>query len=296
MLNLSLKQLRLFVAIAQQGTLTQAAESLFMSKPAVSIALAELEKQLNTQLFNRHKGRLIINAIGKQVLPLAIELLKRSEMIATVASNCPPGRLSIGASYTIGNYLAPFLIKDFQQTHPDSKHMLQILNTQNIADKLRQYQLDIGLVEGLIHDTALRHEKWFCDHMVVICSSEHPLSTLKTKIDFDLLNEQYWIVRESGSGTRHYFDTYLATNLDRFEIAYELTSPSAIISAVTAGLGMACIPKIALQHTTSIDKISMLNLTLPPRQYWLVYHQNQQPYHLTPFLDHCRQWAITFNT
>ncbi|MEF1292050.1 LysR family transcriptional regulator, partial [Vibrio sp. M260118] len=115
--NISLKQLRVFISITQHDTLTSAAEALFLSKAAVSMALSEMEKQIGHSLFDRVNNRLILNQEGQKLLPLADELIERAQDIAQLFDNDQTlsGELRVGASDTIGNQVAPYLLSDFRR-------------------------------------------------------------------------------------------------------------------------------------------------------------------------------------
>lgn len=293
MLNFSLKQLRLFVTIAQQGSLTRASETLFMSKPAVSIALAELEKQLDCSLFHRHKNRLVLNDAGQRLLPLAVELLDRSEALKSVAHvNELTGRLQIGASYTIGNYLLPFLLAEFRTLTDHHKQTLHISNTQEIIEHLKAYRLDVGLVEGEASWDELMVHKWRTDQMLIVCQPNHPLTKIK-HLSFNTLAQYEWILRETGSGTRAYFDRHIAPNLTLTKPIWKLTAMEAIINATIAGLGISCLSQLAVQNALDRKQLVSLDIPLKPRQYWLVYAKEkyQSPL-LKAFIDCCLKWSI----
>ena len=137
-MNISLKQLKVFVGITQHNTLTAASESLFLSKAAVSMALSELEKQLGHPLFDRVNNRLLLNQEGQKLLPLADELLNRANTIDTLfLDNAPAsGTLKIGASDTIGNHVLPALLSKFRAQQQHYSQQILISNSALICQKL----------------------------------------------------------------------------------------------------------------------------------------------------------------
>ena len=150
MANISIKQLKVFVTITQHSTLTAASEALFLSKAAVSMALGEMEKQLGHSLFDRVNNRLILNQEGHKLLPLADEILHRAAGIDVLFRDDQPlsGNLKVGASDTIGNQVAPFILSGFRERTQHQDQSLFISNSALICQKLVDYELDIALIEG----------------------------------------------------------------------------------------------------------------------------------------------------
>lgn len=126
----TLRQLQVFVAVARTGGVTQAAGEIALSQSAASTALAEFERQFDCRLFERVGKSLRINALGEALLPKAVELLDRaSEIEALLEGRTGLGSLHIGATLTIGNYLATLIVADFLQRHPDARVQLKVHNT-----------------------------------------------------------------------------------------------------------------------------------------------------------------------
>ncbi|MCW8331300.1 LysR family transcriptional regulator [Photobacterium sp. SDRW27] len=294
-MNIALKQLRVFVTVAQERTITAAAEKLFLSKPAVSMALSELEKHLGHKLFDRNNNRLIINEQGKRLLPLADELLARSHAIEQLFDQTGPvtGQLKIGSSDTVGNQVTPFLLRDFRASSEHSDQSLFISNTAQICHKLSEFELDVGLVEGKVQQQDLIVQPWLNDEMVVACHPDHPL----TKIDnlsLSDLEHSRWILREPGSGTREFFLNRIAPRLEEWQQAFELNTTEAIINCAAAGLGITCLSRLAVEHAVQDNRLVTLSLPLDMhRQYWMLYHKEkyQSPL-LKLFLDFCQHWTL----
>lgn len=292
-MHIALKQLKVFVTVAQERTITAAAAKLFLSKPAVSMALSELEKQLSHKLFDRNNNRLLINEQGKRLLPLADELLARATTIDKLFDQADSiaGELKIGASDTVGNQLTPFLIRDFR-AHTQHRHQtLFIANTAQVCQKLAEFELDIGLVEGKVQHPDLVVLPWLEDEMVIACHPGHPLTQSPSLCLTDLEHSE-WVLRESGSGTREFFLKRIAPRLADWHAAFELNTTEAIINSVTAGLGMTCLSLRAAQHAVEEKRISLLPIPLDMRrQYWLIFHKEK--YHsplLDRFIHFSQQW------
>lgn len=294
-MNITLKQLQLFICITQEKTITAAAKKLFLSKPAVSMSLSELEKQLGHPLFERKNNRLFINDLGKQLLPLADEQIERSKLISNLFSDTVQlnGKLSIGASNTIGNHLLPPLLSEFRNKSKHNNQSLLIDNSQTISDKIKDYELDIALVEANVFDNKLASVKWLKDEMVIVCCADHPLSE-KKYLNIEDLENQQWILREQGSGTRAFFLNQIGRKLSHYQVSLELKSTEAIINSTSVGLGLACISKVAARHALADNRLKQLTLNINMhRDYWLIWHKEryQSPL-LKTFIDFTKQWQL----
>lgn len=300
-MNITLKQLQVFICITQEKTITAAAKKLFLSKPAVSMGLAELEKQLGQKLFERKNNRLQINEWGKQLLPLADEQIEHSKNINRLfKQNTSTGvTLRIGSSNTIGNHVTPSLLADFRA---DAKHFNQSLlidNSSEICRHIKEYELDIALVEGYVFDNQLQSTRWLQDEMVVVCNSSHPLAK-KNKISLSDLEDQLWILREEGSGTREFFIKHIGEKLTNYSISLELNTTEAIINCTSVGLGITCISKLAARHALNDKRLVQLQLCPEmqldmSRDYWLVCHKEKyQSTLLKQFIKFSLAWQLPF--
>jgi DNA-binding transcriptional LysR family regulator len=172
--------------------------------------------------------------------------------------------LKLGATLTIGNYLAVAMIAEFRQKFPHAEVSLSVANTESIAQSVRDFELDIGLIEGELSHSDLETLPWREDELQVFVAPDHPLAHCQTVSDNDLL-AQAWIVRESGSGTRQAFDRAMRGILSKLDISMELQHTEAIKRAVAAGLGVGCLSKICLKEAFANG--SLLPLEVPGRNF-----------------------------
>jgi DNA-binding transcriptional LysR family regulator len=292
----TLRQLEIFVAIARTGNVSRAAEIVALSQSAASTALAELERQFDCQLFDRNGKLLKLNALGKTLLPIASSLLTQaSEIEQLLAGKSALGDLNVGATLTIGNYLAIMIMSEFMQNHLDCHIALQVKNTQSILQQVAGYELDLGLIEGSCHHPELAAETWIEDELVVFCAPSHPLaqltSTNATAATMNELLTATWILREQGSGTRETFDQAMRHHLPELKIRLELEHTEAIKRAVESGLGIGCISRLALRD--AFKRGSLVEIKTPQldlrRQFMFVWHKNRyQTPAMIAFLDYCR--------
>ena len=259
MIGISLKQLEVFVTIASTGTVRAAAERLYVTQPAVSMALSELERQLDTCLFDRERGRLRLSARGKEMLPLAEEILERTQEMVRQAHQQPQeltGELHVGASNTIGNYLAGELLGPFIARHPLVSLQVSVENTDTITAALLAHRIDIGCVEGPVNHPQLEILPWRDDALVVCAAPSHPLALL-SNLQPKHFKDAKWILRERGSAMRIQAEHAL-NSLPPGQILLELGQVEAIKQAVIAGLGIACLPYAAAAESMSTGRLVML--------------------------------------
>lgn len=290
----TLRQLQAFVAVARDENVTRAAEALSLSQSATSAALAELEGLFEQHLFDRLGKRLRLNEQGRLLLPHAVELLDRAEEIeALLRGERGLGNLRVGATLTIGNYLLPLIVAGFQQRHPESRVQLQVHNTASIAGLLLRYEIDLGLVEGQVHDAELETAHWVDDELVVFCAPSHRLAAHGMAAMEELAGEQ-WILRERGSGTRETLEHALRHWPGGPQAWLELEHTEAVKRAVESGLGIGCISRLALRDAFrrgSLVAVETPGLDLR-RSFNFVWHRGK--YHtaaMRRFLDDCRAFA-----
>lgn len=288
----SLRQLEIFVAISRTESVSRAAEALSLSQSATSTALSELERQFDLQLFDRVGKSLRINETGRQLLPRAVELLDRAhEIEALLQGHAGFGYMKIGATLTVGNYLATLLVARFLQEHPESRIQLQVHNTSTIVQQIVNHELDLGLIEGDTHHPDIEVQPWIADELVVFSAPDHPLAKA-SNVSVEQLLQEPWILREKGSGTRETFDRALRNNHSKLNIRLELEHTEAIKRAVESGLGIGCISRLALKDAFrrgSLVPLATPDLNLGRYFYFLWHKQKYQTTGMREFIAMCRE-------
>jgi len=276
----TLRQLEVFVAVANHGHVTRAAEAVALTQSAASMALADLERQLSVQLFDRVGRQLLINEAGRQLLPQAQEILDRvRELEASAQGGESAFDLHLGASLTIGNHLLPVLMAEVATRHPRGRLQLSLGNTKQVVEDLLAFRIDIGFVEGPVQEPRLQRFVWRQDRLQVFAPINHPLAHgTATQSD---LGQAAWVLRERGSGTREVFDRALANATLSPRVALELEQPEAIRQSVRHGLGLGCLSRLELQEAFEAGWLApvaapFLNLE---REFQVVLHRDK---HLSP--------------
>ncbi len=292
-MHYTLRQIEVFLAVAHFENVTQAATSLAMSQSAASSALQDLEQRFDMQLFDRAGKRLQLNELGKSLRPRAEALMAQAQEFEHLMSqHSEIGELKVGATLTIGNYLAVTIMADFMKQHTGARVSLTVENTAAIAQRVKNFELDIGLVEGELQDPVLEVIPWRDDTLALFCSPSHPLAVKRTLSDDDLLNAA-WIVREAGSGTRQAFDRALHGLLPHLHLRLELQHTEAIKRAVEANLGIGCLSAITLQE--AFARGSLVELQAPQRDwsrqfYFIVHRQKYRSAGIQHWLTLCQHY------
>lgn len=291
-MRFTLKQLQVFLAIASHENVSRAALQLSLSQSAASTALKELEQHFDLALFDRIGKRLQLSEAGHLFRPRAAALLTQArELENALLQRDEVGELKVGATLTIGNYVAIGIMAEFMQQHPRARVELDVENTAAIARKVANYELDIGLIEGELQDDVLDVSHWRDDELCLFCAPDHPLAKQKQLSDRQLLAAA-WIVRERGSGTRQAFDRAMTGILPELHIKLELQHTEGIKRAVEAGLGIGCLSTLTLQE--AFRRGSLIPLQAPQRnwtrQFYIILHKDKyRSRGIQDWIEMCRQ-------
>ena len=300
-MRITLRQLAVFIAVADAGSTTAAASRVALSQSATSAALNELEAVLQARLFDRVGTRLVLNDTGRGLLPQARAVLdgaagiERDFGIAVGARDAAaPSLLRVGASTTIGNYLLPTLIADWRRARPDAQVEVAIANTAAVAAAVARMEVDIGLIEGPCHEPEVVARPWREEELVVCCAPSHPLlgGDAARKLDVAALRQASWLLREPGSGTREAVEQALQPHLHQLHEGLRFGGTEAIKQAAVQGLGLTCLSLFAVQDLIALGRLVRVRTTLPRlvRRFWLVHHRRKQfSRGLAAFIAFCEQ-------
>lgn len=295
MIAVSTRQLEVFSAIASAGSVRAAADRLGLTQPAASMALAELERLIGMPLFDRRQRRLHLNAQGHALLPRAIEIVERLREFG--AGGAPQEALAVGASNTIGNYLVGELLGGFVAAHPAVKVSLRVANTAEILAGVLAFNLDVGCIEGPLDDPDIERIAWREDELRICVRADHPLAR-RRRIRVEDLVGLRWILRESGSATRALFEDATRDVLGPLEVALELGQSEAIKQAVIAGLGVACLPAVAIGDAVAAGRLVALRvpfLSLTRMLALVVHRARYRGASLSTFIEIARANAVSFS-
>ncbi|HEX4583925.1 MAG TPA: LysR substrate-binding domain-containing protein [Burkholderiaceae bacterium] len=263
-MQINLHLLRIFFAVAERRSFSRAAETLFISQPAVSKAVRELERQLDLPLLERGtagaKGvRLTSNGVALFDHARGIFALERAateDIRARVGLK--RGRLSVGASTTIAGYWLPPYTAAFCERFSSIELKIGVGNTQSVSRALVDCEVDVALVEGAVNDPRIVAAHWRDDRLRIVA---HPGAALarRRQPTVQELNDQVWLVRESGSGTREVTERMMRDHGISPTRTIELGSNEGIARAVASGLGVAMLPGRVLGELITLERVKALN-------------------------------------
>jgi DNA-binding transcriptional LysR family regulator len=276
-MRVNLHLLRIFLAVAEHRSFSRAAETLFISQPAVSKAVRELERQLDLALLERHAGGrgLQPTEAGQALLEhargiFALERAAVQEVRARV--ELKRGRLAIGASTTIAGYWLPRYVAQFMACRPAIELELQAGNTRAVCQALIECRTDLALVEGEADDPRILVTHWR-DEPVRIVAPAHTALARKAAPSLADLNEQVWLVREQGSGTRESTERIMVACRLQPQRRIVFGSNEGIARAVADGLGVAMLPARVVDDSRAAGALTEVTLPsgrLPQRPLYLL--------------------------
>jgi DNA-binding transcriptional LysR family regulator len=275
------RRLQVFMAVAKHLNFTRAADELFMSQPAVTFQIKQLEELYSTRLFERRHGNVSLTPAGELVFSYAEKIMVLSDEMETrlaESSGEMRGPLLIGASLTIAEYLLPDLLSEFNALYPQVRACLIVANSETIERRVVEHTLDLGLIEAPSKLAGVASEVCGRDELVVICSPDYPLAggtsiTAKTLVDYE------YISREPGSGTREVTEAYFRKQKiepELLKIQMELGSSETLKAVVRQGLGFAIVSRLLVEQ--DVENSLLLALPLKPaikRDFNLIYPQER---------------------
>ncbi|MCI9272720.1 MAG: LysR family transcriptional regulator [Clostridiales bacterium] len=274
---MTLRHLTIFIKVCECGSITKAAEKLFLAQPAVSLAISELEKYYGIHLFDRISRKLYITQAGKQFLDYALHITGLYKEMETEMKNWDSiGSLHIGSSITIGTHFLPKYVEVFSHIYPEIKVHITVNNSKNIENMVLNNEVDFALIEGVLHTDRLIAESFLEDELVLVCGMVHPLSA-QTKISLDELTQQTFLLREPESGTRELFDSTLLTYGVSIEPSWESVSTGAIIQALIKGFGLSALPYYLVKDLLDsklLHRLYLQNIDFK-RKFHIIYHKNK---------------------
>ena len=262
------RRLQVFHAVAKHLSFTKAAEALFMTQPAVTFQIRQLEEHFDTRLFDRAHGRIALTAAGQVALEYAEKILGMSAELDTrlkEMSGQVAGPLLIGASTTIAEFMLPQVLGEFKSRYPGVVPRLFVANSEAVQARIAERTLDLGFIEGESHLPSLVTDTCSEDELQVVCAPSHPLAKAGS-VAPKALTEHAYISREPGSGTREVIDHYLqkaGVPPDALQVVMELGSPEALKGLAATGLGFAIMSRATVAKETQLGQL--VRIPLAPR-------------------------------
>lgn len=254
---LNFHQLHIFHTVAEKGSFSYAAQALHMTQPAVTMQVQSLEDYFGAKLFHRSTKKIELSEAGRTLLPFAmrsIELIKETDIGMSQFTHMLEGRLHLGASMTVGEYILPRLLGPFGKDYPNISVSMKVINTRQILEEILNHQLNFGIVEAEVHHPDVHVEAVMNDELMLLVPRNHPLADQLT-VTMEAVLKYPFVLREQGSGTRMVMEEEMARagyDPSDMKIVMELGSTGAVKSAVEAGLGISILSQSSLKHEATL--------------------------------------------
>ena len=258
--------LKVFVTVIEQKNFSRAGDILNLSQPGVSLHIRNLENELGTKLIYRSPKQVQITEPGKILYRHAKQMINHYETAKREINefnNVVSGTMKIGASFTIGEYYLPKVLAEFAAQYPMVDIQIIISNSNDVIQGIRSNKLDIGLIEGETDYKDIDVMPFMNDEMIVVVPPDHPLSQMDL-IEGNMLQNQTWVLREQGSGTRAYSDKLLSSLELNIKKTFIFTSIQGVKEAVMAGLGIALLSRLTVQKELKSNELKTFHLKNEP--------------------------------
>lgn len=275
---MTLEQLRIFIAVAEQQHVTRAAGELNLTQSATSAAIAALEARYAVKLFDRVGRGIVLTQAGRDFLGEARAVVSRAKAAAQALDDLAGlkrGALTLAASQTVGNYWLPPRLLAFQQKYPGISLQVSIANTEQVAEAVHDGRADLGVVEGDTDDPALSATRIGGDTLAIVVGSQHPWVS-QSRIAASKLTGTGWVLRERGSGTRALFEAALhraGIALADLDIRLELPSNEALRAAVEQSACATAISDLVAAPSLAAGTLHRIRFELPSRSFFLLRHK-----------------------
>lgn len=292
---MTLRHMKIFVAVFQQGSITGAARELHLAQPSVSLAIKELENYYGLRLYERIGRHISPTEGGKEFYSYAIHIVSLFQEIEKKMKNWDTvGSIRIGTSITIGTHILPTLTRRFQDAYPKLHLEAVISKSSDIEQHILDNSIDIGLIETQPEHPELTFTPFMEDTMCAIVSCHHPLARQKD-VSLSQLAKYPFLMREHGSAGREILDAAFSLQQISVRPVWESSSTQAIVRGVSEDIGVAVLPYLLVERDIKEKLVAMVPLTEPIRRNLnIIYHKSK---YLTPnmltFIDLCKKESLS---
>lgn len=295
---MTIRHIRIFLEVCRCGSnLTRAAEQLYMSQPAVTLAIKEMEQQYGVLLFERLGKRLYLTEAGKQFQSYAMRIVTLLDDMEKGMKNWDElGVLRIGSSITIGSQFMPDYVSAFSQMNPRIDVRVWVGTSDMIEQMLIENKLDFALVETPVHQEHLISEAYMEDTLAVIAPARNPFraNQILSKEEF---MQQKFLLRELGSGTREVFNQVMEHHGLKADPVWEAMSTTALVNAVIHGLGISAVPRRMVTGVLKQGQVYELKIEGMEfhRCFYIVYHRDKfLTKSMETFINMCKFYELDY--
>lgn len=290
----TIHSLRIFIHVYKTGSITKAANALYLSQPAVSRCISDLEKEYNIILFERFHRRLFPTDAARNLYTYAIQITDAYDRLEHALSDSSASeRIRIGSTVSFANTKLSEIISAYNQTYPSIRVEVFVSNGRTLQQSLIDNEIDLALMEDSIHENDLIAEEFMKDQLLLICAKNHPLSNMKS-VYLNDLGKFPFLKREKGSSVREYTDYLFNASNVQIDTLWQSTSSHAIIEAVCMNIGISILPEKICEPYIKIGKIiscEVKDVSLL-RNCYVAYHKDK---HFTDALIDFKNLCLQYN-
>jgi DNA-binding transcriptional LysR family regulator len=274
-MHITLRQFRVFEAVASRLSFTQAAKALHLSQPAVSMQVKLMEEQVGLPLFEQIGKQIYLTEAGQEIYHYSRaigQLLSEAEEVINELKGSHRGRLTIAVAST-ANYFVPTLLGIFHERFPEVTVSLDVTNRETLLKQLEENVVDLVVMGQPPKEMDLEAGAFMDNPLVVIAPPDHPLAKEKN-IPMSRMEEEVFLTRERGSGTRGAIERFFNEHGIRLNTGMEIASNEAIKQSVQAGLGLGLLSRDTLEMELALGKLVILDVEdFPILRHWYVMHR-----------------------
>jgi DNA-binding transcriptional LysR family regulator len=273
--HLTLRQLKIFETVARLLNYTRAAEELFLTQPAVSMQVRQLEEALGVTLFEQLGKRIHLTETGQEVLAYARNItqqLDEMEAVLNRIKGLSGGRLRISVA-TTANYFIPTLLGTFSRSYPEVTISLDVTNRETLLRQLTENAIDLAIMGQPPAELDVEADMFMENPLVIVAPPGHALAKQK-KIPLTRLQDEVFLVREPGSGTRIAMERFFAKHDVHIKTGMEVGSNEAIKQSVQAGLGLGLLSQVTIEQELALKRLVVLDVKdFPIMRHWYIVHR-----------------------
>jgi len=278
MFHFTLRQLQVFEKVASHLNYSRAAEELYLSQPAVSMQIKQLEAHIGLPLFEQMGKKIFLTEAGRELFHYSRNITQQLAEMQAVFSEMKglgQGRLTLSVVNT-ANYFTPQLLARFCRRYPGISVNLHVANRDAVLKQLADNSTDLAIMGQPPDGMDVSAESFLDNPLVVIASPGHPLTRLK-RVKFARLAEETFLSREQGSGTRSAMERIFAEHKIQPRIRMEMETNEAIKQAVQAGMGLGILSQHSIELELETKRLAMLNVEhFPLLRHWFVVHRSSK--------------------
>ena len=291
-MNITIRQFQIFEAVAQHLSFTRAAEMLYLSQPAVSMQIKQLESEVELALFERMGKRLFLTEAGKELLiyarNISQQLVELDEVMDEIRGS-ERGSVTIAVA-TTANYFALKLLGEFYKRFSGTNISLDVTNRESLLKHLNDNTVDMVIMGQPPEDIDVEATPFMDNPLVVIAPKGHELTKQK-QIPLSVLQQETFIMREHGSGTRIAMERFFEQSGYSISSVMEMSSNEAINQAVEAGLGLGIVSHHTLELELALERLEVLDVeSFPIMRHWYLVHRKGK--RLTALMDEFKRLVI----